>query len=53
MRANQSSGIQFISRRRGKTTDSSVYARVTVNKKRVEISLKKTVKTKHWDAAKG
>ena len=53
MRTNQSFGIQFISRRRGKTSDSLVYARITVNKKRVEISLKKTVKTKHWDAAKG
>lgn len=53
MRTNQSFGIQFISRRRGKTAESLVYARITVNKKRVEISLKKTVKTKHWDAAKG
>lgn len=53
MRTNQSFGIQFISRRRGKTNDSLIYARITVNKKRVEISLKKTVRTKHWDAAKG
>jgi site-specific recombinase XerD len=30
-----------------------VYARITVNKKRAEISLKKTVKSKHWDASKG
>ena len=53
MRTNQSFGIQFISRRKGKTVDSLVYGRITVNKKRVEISLKKTVRTKHWDAAKG
>ena len=53
MRTNQSFGIQFISRRKGSTPESMVYARITVNKKRAEISLRKTVKSKHWDASKG
>jgi site-specific recombinase XerD len=53
MRTKQSFGIQFISRRKDSTPLSFIFARITVNKKRAEISLKKTVKSKHWNASKG
>jgi len=53
MKTNQSFGIQFITRSKGSTPRGVVFVRITVNKKRMEISLKKIVENRHWDASKG
>ncbi|MEL1243805.1 Arm DNA-binding domain-containing protein [Flavobacterium sp. DGU11] len=48
-------GIQFIIRvpKNEKTAEATVYARITVNGRRSEVSLKKKIDPKFWDEAKG
>lgn len=55
MKSTSTFGIQFIIRVLGKTrnTDASIYARITVNGQRTEISLKKKIDPKAWDDIKG
>jgi integrase/recombinase XerD len=44
MRNSNTFGIQFITRISNKTPDTGlIYARITVNKRRTEISIKRTV----------
>jgi len=53
MKQNNSFGIQFITRT-GKTSkvQSSIFVRITVQKQRVELSLKKTIDTDSWNQNK-
>ncbi|WP_396603267.1 site-specific integrase [Algibacter sp. R77976] len=44
--------ILFTRKSRSKVNELSIYARITVNSKRSEISLKRTVLVKVWDASK-
>jgi len=55
MRSTNTFGIQFIIRipKNEKAVEASVYARITVNGRRTEISLKKKIDPKFWDDAKG
>ncbi len=55
MRSNNSFGIHFIIRSAKNPDDelATVFARVTVNGRRTEISLKKKVRVQNWDEAKG
>jgi site-specific recombinase XerD len=55
MRSNNTFGIQFIIRlSKGKDDDlATVFARITVNGRRCEISLKKKVNPQHWDDTRG
>ena len=54
MRNTNSYGIDFITRNSNKSSYTGiVYARITVNKRRTEISLKRTVPLKDWDEVKG
>lgn len=48
-------GIQFVIRlpKQQKSEMATVYARITVNGRRSEISLKSKVSSKAWDEAKG
>ena len=54
MKTNHTFGIQFIFRttKHDKST-GNVFARITVDKKRVEISLKKTINLNCWNKTKG
>ncbi|MBE7175332.1 MAG: site-specific integrase [Mucilaginibacter polytrichastri] len=55
MRSKNTFGIQFFSRKKhsGKAELSYLYARITVNKRRVEISLKKQIDPMMWDDKRG
>lgn len=55
MRSNNTFGIQFIIRIRKQQKDSpaTVFARISVNGQRREISLKKKVEPRLWDETKG
>lgn len=53
MQTNKTFSIIFFTRKsRSKVNELSIYARITVNSKRSEISLKRTVLVKVWDASK-
>ena len=54
MRNANSFGIQFILRmNKVKDGKAPVYARITVNKSRCEISLKKIISSNDWNQARG
>lgn len=55
MKSTNTFGIQFIIRipKNEKATEATVYARITVNGRRSEISLKKKIDPKFWDEGKG
>lgn len=55
MKSTNTFGIQFIIRipKNEKATEATVYARITVNGRRSEVSLKKKIDPKFWDEAKG
>jgi integrase/recombinase XerD len=54
MRANNTFGIQFILRmNRSKNESAPIYARISVNSKRIEISLKRSIKIENWNNLKG
>ncbi|MEJ7778556.1 MAG: Arm DNA-binding domain-containing protein [Daejeonella sp.] len=55
MRSNNTFGIQFVIRMRKqqKSDLAEVYVRITVNKCRCEIALKKKVDPNSWDEGKG
>ncbi len=55
MRSRNTFGIQFVLRipKQQKNESAAVYARITVNGKRTEISLKTKISPKNWDDAKG
>jgi len=55
MRSNNTFGIQFVTRlsKQQKDGEATVFARITVNGRRCEISLKKKVNQKNWDEVKG
>jgi len=55
MKNTNTFGIQFIIRvfKQGKSSQATVYARLTVNGRRAEISLKQKVDPNVWDDVKG
>ncbi|QEM03037.1 site-specific integrase [Mucilaginibacter rubeus] len=55
MRSSNTFGIQFVIRlpKQQKNDQATVFARITVNGRRCEISLKKKVNPQNWDEAKG
>lgn len=54
MKMRNTFGIQFVIRiSKSEEAFGSIFARITVNGKRSEISLKKKIETKNWDATKG
>jgi site-specific recombinase XerD len=55
MKNTNTFGIQFVIRifRQGKSKQATVYARITVNGRRTEISLKQKVDPDAWDEVKG
>ena len=55
MRSNNTFGIQFVIRlpKQQKNDQGTVFARISVNGRRCEISLKKKVNPQNWDEAKG
>lgn len=55
MKRTNTFGIQFIIRvpKNEKTTEAAVYALITVNGRRSEVSLKKKIDPKFWDESKG
>jgi len=55
MRSSNTFGIQFVIRlpKQQKNDQATVFARISVNGRRCEISLKKKVKPQNWDDAKG
>lgn len=55
MRSKNTFGIQFFSRKKKdpNARDCSLYVRITVNKRRVEISLKKQIDPLIWDDKRG
>ena len=55
MRSSNTFGIQFVTRqsKQQKDGEATVFARITVNGRRGEISLKKKVNPKNWDEVKG
>jgi hypothetical protein len=55
MKSTNTFGIHFIIRVPGKSrnTEAGIYARVTVNGRRTEISLKRKIDPKAWDDVKG
>ncbi|WP_222852181.1 Arm DNA-binding domain-containing protein [Olivibacter sp. SDN3] len=52
---NAHSGLSFTSRKQKTTAQgtAAIYARVTVNGKRTEISVKRSISVSGWDAKKG
>ena len=54
MKNRNTFGIQFVLRmpKQQKNDAATIYARITVNGRRAEISLKSKVSVKNWDAAK-
>jgi len=55
MRSSNTFGIQFVIRlpKQQKNDQATVFARISVNGRRFEISLKKKVSPQNWDDAKG
>ena len=54
MKAMNTFGVQFITRpMKSNAKEALVYVRITVNKKRHEISLKRTVDVLYWDKKEG
>jgi hypothetical protein len=55
MRSSNTFGIQFVIRlsKQQKNDPATVFARISVNGRRCEISLKRKVDPKSWDEAKG
>jgi site-specific recombinase XerD len=55
MRSSNTFGIQFVIRlpKQQKNDQATVFARISVNGRRCEISLKKKVNAQNWDDAKG
>jgi site-specific recombinase XerD len=55
MRSSNTFGIQFVIRlpKQQKNDQATVFARISVNGRRCEISLKKKVNQQNWDEAKG
>jgi len=55
MRSSNTFGIQFVIRlpKQQKNNQATVFARISVNGRRCEISLKKKVNPQNWDEAKG
>jgi len=55
MRSSNTFGIQFVIRlpKQQKNDQATVFARISVNGRRCEISLKKKVNPQNWDEAKG
>ncbi len=55
MRSSNTFGIQFVIRlpKQQKSDQATVFARISVNGRRCEISLKKKVNPQNWDDAKG
>ncbi len=54
MKSTNTFGVQFVARNsKLSSLDLLIYARITVNSKRIEISLKKTVHSSYWDAKAG
>ena len=55
MRSSNTFGIQFVIRlpKQQKSNQATVFARISVNGRRCEISLKKKVDPQNWDDAKG
>lgn len=51
MKSTNTFVVRFIARSANtSSTDFTIYARITVNKKRSEISLRKSVAPAHWDS---
>ena len=54
MKTRNTFGIQFVLRfNKSEEAFGNIFARITVNGKRGEISLKKKIDSKNWDDAKG
>jgi len=55
MKSRNTFGVQFVLRmpKQQKDDTATIYARITVNGRRAEISLKSKVAVKNWDEAKG
>lgn len=55
MRSSNTFGIQFVIRlpKQQKNDQATVFARISVNGRRCEISLKKKVNLQNWDEVKG
>ena len=54
MKARNTFGVQFITRGvKDNSNEALVYVRITVNKKRHEISLKRSVDVLYWDKKEG
>ena len=54
MKSTNTFGVQFVARNsKLSSLDLLIYARITVNSKRIEISLKKTVHSSYWDPKAG
>ena len=54
MKTTNTFGVQFIGRRlRGNPHEAVIYVRITVSKKRIEISLKRTVDPLYWNRSAG
>ncbi|MGZ3840110.1 MAG: site-specific integrase, partial [Flavisolibacter sp.] len=49
MKSTNTFGVQFVARKTNGSEDVQIYVRITVNKRRAEISLKKTVNAAYWD----
>ncbi len=53
MKSTNTFGVRFVARIGSSTGEYRIYARITVNKKRLEISLRKTVASSNWDHKAG
>jgi len=53
MKSTNTPGLRFIARPANSSGQLHIYVRITVKKRRVEISLQKTVARSHWDAKIG
>jgi len=53
MKSTDTQGLRFIARPANSSGQLHIYVRITVKKRRVEISLQKTVARSHWDAKIG
>ncbi len=53
MKSTNPPGVRFIARPANSSGQLHIYVRITVKKRRVEISLQKIVARSHWDAKTG
>ena len=53
MKSTNTFGVQFVARKAAIQGELLIYVRVTINKRRAEISLKKTIKAAFWDNKAG